>query len=115
MAFEIDKVIRTEVNKKNQTISYVQWKGYSPNYNCWTLIDDGISPEIEDDEVPQDELNFVSMDTILAGIRSRTSCPTYNYQPIIIENYYYQFLERAKDYLLILSYQSHAHVLLIYN
>jgi len=69
--------------------------------------------EAEDDDEPS---NFISDSDVLSNVLSRRSMTAYNFQDVIIENYFFQSLDiQAHNYLLVWNYKAHLYVILIYQ
>ena len=116
MAFVIEKVLRSEINYFKDNIIYVKWKNYSDYYNCWTTETIEDEPQEDSNEiisVPEKD-NYISCDRILSIVRPMAKLETYK-NDFIIENYYYQSLDKEKDYLLFWLLDDHHYVIFIFK
>jgi len=103
----VEEVLDEKMNLLGHTYTLVKWKNFSDGYNSWILKEELGEVDNEACEEPQledgEELsNFISDSDVLAQVLSRRQMVAYNYQDIIIENYFYQSLEiSSKNYLLV--------------
>jgi len=117
--YEIEEILKEQTNKLGHKYILVKWKNFPPSYNSWIQKQEvgEVSASVAVEETEDDEpSNFISDSDVLSNVLSRRSMTAYNFQDVIIENYFFPSLDiQARNYLLVWNYKARLYVILIYQ
>jgi len=121
MSYVVEEIVGEDVNLMGDEYVRVKWAGYPSSYNSWILKSSILEGgEIDEGGVQQtgsvERGNYISASDAVANVPAYRSLVAYSFPDVVIDSYYYQRLDiKAKNYVLIWTYNDHLYVVAVFR